>query len=113
MKKIIFNFFLILIFLLINISFSQAGVIAEGKITRISNISQNQDAFAIYVEGTGICSNQYIPFFIINFPNNSSSAYNRAYTNALLSFLTGAKVKIYNYNNDDCNGASYIELKEE
>ena len=111
MKKM----FLVVAVLLTIASSAQAGWIADGVVKKVANISSNEDEFSVIVEGTGICNDQYISFSLNNFPlddtgNFSKDAYDRAYKNSLASLMSGFKVRIYNYIDDSCLNATFIEI---
>jgi hypothetical protein len=88
-----------------------AGTIAEGRIVSVSNVAYNQDQFAIWVEGTGPCVSGSAPLILFK-PSAAANidAFKRAYATALLAFSLNKHVQIYNYENDQCDRASYIQI---
>jgi hypothetical protein len=70
----------------------------------------NQTKFAVAVSGgTGPCTGGVW----ITFPASAApdlEAHKRAYSAALVALTTAMKVTNYNYNDNNCAGASYIEV---
>ena len=109
MKKIIF-IFLALVYGDVN----ALGVLANNsKIETIANISSDNDGlYLTLVGGTGDCAGKTVFFKKENQPNESIEALNRAVSLAMLAFVSDMYVQIYNYDDDDCNGVSYIRVKK-
>lgn len=87
-----------------------AGEIVVGaQLIRITNTSSNTNAFSIMVSGgtLNLCGSSWI-----NFPASATDAesYKRAYAAALVALTTGAPIRVYNYQSNTCETASYIEL---
>ena len=89
-----------------------AGVIAQGKISTMSNTASNEDQFALWVTGTGPCVIGNAPLILFK-PSVAVNAqtFKRAYAAALLAFSLDKTVLIHNNNNDQCDGASYIQIQ--
>lgn len=89
---------------------SFAGYIANSvTITNIANTASNRSEFAIRTTGgTSLCDGQWIVFPALD--ASDTPAHQRAYANALLALTTGLKVNIYNYYDETCSRASFIEL---
>jgi hypothetical protein len=92
---------------------AKAGyLVQEAKVTRVANTSSNQAMFVVWVVGgTGTCAMTAGRW--IAFPLSSAvdaDVHKRAWSAALLALSSGMNVTIYNYANDDCYGASYIEI---
>ena len=89
---------------------ASAGYIASGAvITSIANTAGNQKNFSITVTGgTGPCSETVIVFPEVDAAD--AKAHQRAYAAALLAFTTGARVSIYNYLDEGCMRASFIQV---
>jgi len=112
---------IVICFIMLTITQAQAGsYIANGTVKEVSNVASNTPAFAIIVDGTGICAGQWIPFYPENFltENNTEEdkkdAYKRAYANALLAMTNeDLKVSVHNYTGSSCDGASYLSLYRE
>lgn len=91
---------------------ANAGYLVQnGTITRVYNTSNNQNAFAVNVQGgTGPCTST-----VIVFPLSAAAdadTHKRAYAAALMAFAMGLQVSIYNYTNDTCTIASYIDVSQ-
>lgn len=96
--------------LILSVSANAATLLVENaEVTRVTNSANNTDTFTIStVGGTGLCASTPI-----SFPAQSVShqeIHKRAFAIALAANATGKKVRIYNYVNQECNGAGYIEL---
>ena len=87
---------------------AQAGyVLTGGTLTSVTNTASNEPQFAIVANtGSGPCVGQWIHFPQDAAPDIDS----HAFAIALLAHTTGSKVTVYNYENDACNRAVYIEL---
>jgi len=86
-----------------------SDLVLDAVVTSVANTSSNEDKFTVWVSGgTGVCANTQI-----SFPKSkagSAEVFDRAYSAALTAFVSGTKVRIYNYTDDSCYGASYIRL---
>ncbi len=87
-------------------------LVSNATITHVVNTAGNYQVFAVQVAGgSGPCSNGATLW--ITFPLASAAdadAHRRAYAAAMTALVTGMHVSIYNYANDNCDGASYIDL---
>lgn|SRR5690606_23116595 len=85
------------------------NLVVNGRITKVTNTYFNEASFAITVVGG---SNNLCPG-VITFPLSAAAnadAHNRAYAAALLALTTGQPVRVYNYNGNSCDQASFIEI---
>lgn len=92
---------------------AQAGYIATGAtIIRVSSTNGNTASFQVMVAGgTGPCTSEsgtWVVFPLSAAPD--ADTHKRAYAAALLALTTGMPVVLYNYANDDCVGASYVDV---
>jgi hypothetical protein len=88
-------------------------LVSDATVTHVANTAGNTPAlFVVQVSGgTGPCANGATIW--ITFPLSAAAdadAYKRAYAAAMTALVTGMRVSIYNYANDNCDGASYIDL---
>lgn len=98
-----------------SLSFSVAGpaaagdLVMEARVAKITNTGSNGNTFGIKVSGgsLNLCGTGWI-----SFPASATDAdsHKRAYAAALLALSTGVPVRVHNYQNNDCDTASYIEL---
>ena len=89
-----------------------AGTLAVGTVVRISNISFDQDQFAVWIAGTGPCATadgSMLILFPVSAAKNADSL-KRAYANALTAYSLGKPVFVYNYVNSSCAAATFIEI---
>lgn len=88
---------------------AEAGFIAsESTITSIKNVTGNMPQFAVFVTGgTGPCLNTWVVFPVSAAPD--ADTHKRAYATAMMAIALGMHVIIYNYTDDSCLGASYID----
>lgn len=86
-------------------------LVMGGRIVRIANTGNNLDVFSIEVSGgsLNLCGSGWITFPVSASPN-SADIHKRAYAAALTALTTGMTVRVYNYHNNSCDSASYIEL---
>jgi len=91
-------------------STAHAGyLISNATISTVYNVSSNSNSFALAIAGgTGVCAGTLIVFPVTSAPD--ADTHKRAYAAALLAFAMGKTVTIYNYANDSCSGASYIQV---
>lgn len=89
---------------------AQGGyVLTGGTLTGVTNTASNAPQFGVIANGGGgPCVGQWILFPRDATPDVEN--YKRAFALAVLAHTTGSKVNIYNYENDACNRAVYIEL---
>ena len=90
---------------------AQAGdLVTNGRVVRIANTGNNQAVFSIEVSGgtQNLCAGGWITFPASAAADAATHA--RAYATALLAFSTGALVRVYNYQNNTCDTAAYLEL---
>jgi Family of unknown function (DUF5992) len=93
------------------ISFSaHAGYVIQGAtIVNVGSTNGNAAQFHVVVTGgAGPCVGQTILFHISNAPD--ADTHKRAYAAALLALAMGYRVNIYNYTDNNCAGASYIDI---
>jgi hypothetical protein len=84
-------------------------LVTTGTIQSISNTSGNNALFTItVVGGSGPCNGQNIAFLAWAAPD--ADTHKRAYALAMLAFATGKRINVYNYTNDACTTASYIDV---
>jgi hypothetical protein len=89
---------------------SAGDLVLSGRVVRIANTGNNQDVFSIEVAGgtQNLCSGVWI-----NFPVGAAAnpdTHKRAYATALTALTAGLLVRVYNYQGNSCDQASYIEL---
>jgi hypothetical protein len=85
-------------------------LVTGGRVVRIANTGNNLNVFSVEVAGgsQNLCSNVWITFPATAAPD--ADTYKRAYAAALVALTTGVLVRVYNYQNNSCDAASYIEL---
>lgn len=91
-------------------AFSNAGeLVRDTIIAEVSNTSSGGPDFSLRIEGgLGPCADQ-----LIKFPESkkaSDESNGQAFSIALAAFATGKKVRIHNFEDDDCFGASFIAI---
>ena len=91
-----------------------AGYIASNvTITAVSNTANNGQHFTIRTAGgSGVCAGQKITFPLADAgtASNNQEIHNRAFALALAAMLSGKHVSVYNYADDTCSHAAYIEI---
>ena len=96
---------------LIFTGFANAGeVVKDAEIVLVGNTANGQDDFFIRVQGgAGPCVDS-----LIKFPRSAAATrelHDRAYSLALAAFAMGnKKVRVFNFVDDSCATASYIEM---
>jgi len=88
--------------------YSGAGeLVRDAVITEVASSSGNKDVFYVKLKGgTGPCAGGSVLF-----PANKSQSeqsYNQAFSIALAVAMSGKKIRIHNYSNNDCHGANFI-----
>ncbi|MBU1619312.1 MAG: hypothetical protein KJ556_03375 [Gammaproteobacteria bacterium] len=89
--------------------------VLSGELTKNATVLEvanhatgNGKNFAIKIEGgTGPCSG-WVYFMEDKAP--SSATYNQAFSMALAALAGDKKVRIHNYTDDDCTGATFIAI---
>ena len=85
-------------------------LIRDAVIVEVANTYNGGADFAIRVEGgTGVCAGTG---FIV-FPESrkaSVASFNQAYASALAALASEKKVRIHNFLDDSCSGASFISI---
>ena len=90
---------------------AKAGdLVIGGRVVRVANTGNNASVFSVWVDGgsQNLCGSGWITF-----PASAVTdpeIHKRAYAAALLALTTGMPVRVYNYQGDSCDAASYIEL---
>ena len=92
---------------------AHAGYVTVGAtVTHVSSTNANTQSFVVQVVGgTGPCTNG--SGFEVVFPLTAApdaDTHKRAYAAALLALALGMHVSIYNYTDNNCLGASYIDV---
>ena len=93
---------------------AQAGYVAtDATVLRVSSTNGNTASFQVMVAGgTGPCTS--VSGIWVVFPLSAApdaDTHKRAYAAALLALATGMSVTLYNYTNDNCVLASYVDVK--
>lgn len=101
----------VIVFSFALIGVGKAGDLAiDASVTRVSNTSSNLQIFSVKVTGGSLnaCQNVWI-----SFPASATDveSQKRAYASALLALTTGLRVRVYNYEDNSCDSASYIEIR--
>jgi len=112
-KKALYRWMLFV--LIIMPSIASAGWLVSGaKISSISNIANDIDHFEVISDGsgTGTCENTPVFFKVENMPDQSKDALARAVALSSTAFAMDLYVYIYNYDDDSCDGASYIRVSK-
>jgi hypothetical protein len=91
---------------------ANAGLLASGAtISHLANTSNDSTTFALQlVGGSGPCTGGTIWIWFPVSAAADADAHKRAYATAMMAIATGLRVSIHNYTNDNCDGASYIEV---
>lgn len=92
---------------------AQAGYIVTGAtVIHVSSTNGNTTSFQVMVSGgTGPCTSvtgTWVVFPLAAAPD--ADTHKRTYAAALLALTTGMRVTLYNYADDNCVGASYVDL---
>ena len=87
-----------------------AGNLADQAIIKeVASSNGNGDVFYLRLGGgTGPCAN-----LSVDFPRSKSQSeqsYDQAFAIALAASMSGKRVQVYNYENDDCSGANFIRV---
>lgn len=78
----------------------------------VSSTNGNAASFQIMVSGgSGVCTSATGTWVV--FPLSAAAdveAHQRAYAAAMMALAIGMRVTLYNYANDNCVGASYVDV---
>ena len=89
-------------------------LIKDATIVEVSNTSSGGPDFAIILQGgTGVCASTTTA--LIKFPepaNQSDDSYKQAFSLALSALTTGMKVRVHNFADNSCAGASFIAVSK-
>lgn len=86
-------------------------LVTGGTIAHITNTSSNSQSFAIQIlSGTGPCvgASAWIVFPLSAAPD--ADTHKRAYAAVVTALATGMRVSVYNYTDDNCDRASYVQI---
>lgn len=91
-------------------SLAAGYIVSSATVTMLTSTASNLTAFVVATTGgTGSCTGgAQITFNQSDSPD--ADTFKRAYAALLMAFTTGAKVSIYNYQDNTCNHASYVQL---
>ena len=104
----------LIIFVLLTVFSGRAiagNLIENAVITKIASSSNgvSDDFFIAFSTGTGVCAaTKYVVFPRSLAP--SDHAFNRMYSTALAAFTAKKRIRVFAYNSDECNKASFIEI---
>jgi hypothetical protein len=92
---------------------AHAGQLVTGAtVLEVANTNTGDASFAVRIEGgSGICTGTS-PHWIV-FPDSrkaSSASYSQAFAIALAAIASEKKVRIHNFIDDSCAGASFISI---
>jgi hypothetical protein len=86
-------------------------LVRDASVIEVANTNNGDASFAVRVEGgTGVCAGTSV--FIV-FPESrkaSVASYNQAFAAALAALASNKKVRIHNFVDDSCSGASFISI---
>ena len=86
-------------------------LIRDATVTEVNNNSSNGADFSIRTAGgTGICTGELIAFPEVK--SQSEASTNQAFSIALAAFMSQKKVRVHNYDDDHCRGASFIAISD-
>jgi hypothetical protein len=91
-------------------SLSNAGELVKGAtILEVASSNGNQDVFWVrFSGGTGPCANASVDFPASK--SQSKESYNQSFSIALSAAATGSKIRVHNYEDDNCQGANFISV---
>ena len=86
------------------------GELVNGAtIEEVANTSSNTKVFFIRIKGgVGPCANKFMTFPASK--SQSPESYERAFSIALAATASGKRIRVHNYDDNDCNGASFISM---
>jgi len=94
-------------------SISNAGELVKGAtVLEVASSNSNRDVFWVRISGgVGPCAN-----ISVDFPANKSQSkesYNQSFSIALAAATTGKKIRVHNYEDNNCQGANFISIYSE
>lgn len=89
---------------------AEAGELISGAtILSVASASNNQEQFTITIlGGTGPCAGQNITFPVSTSP--SEMTWSTVFALAGSALKNGHTIKVYNYVNDDCSKATFLQV---
>ena len=104
MKKYIY-----ITLLLLGSASALAGELVNGAtVVEIANNNSGAEFVIKTSGGSGICTNTFITFPESRAP--SPTAHKHGIANAMLAFVAGKKVRVHNFIDNSCSGASFISV---
>jgi hypothetical protein len=103
--------FLHAVLLLAITSSIHAGELAKGQVEEVVNIIGSEKVFGVRLSesASGVCAGQWVRFKEANFGSNTES-YKFAFSMATAAVVSGKNVRIHNYTDNSCDGATFIGL---
>lgn len=91
-------------------SLSVAGDLAlDSRVLEVTSTSNNRDVFQVKLDGgRGPCANEYVTFHSAK--SQSEASYNQAFSIALAALMSGNRVRVHNYEDNECSGANFISI---
>ena len=103
------NLLLVLGLSFISLNAAAGEIAKDAIITKLGNSSDGSADFYIRITGgTGVCANS-----LIKFPESkqaSEASNNQAFSLALTAMTTGKKIRLANFQDNNCHGANFIEM---
>lgn len=89
---------------------TSAGELArDSRVVQVASSSNNRDVFSVELEGgRGPCSNRSVTFDAAK--SQSEASYNQAFSIALAALMSGNRVRVHNYDDNECSGANFISV---
>lgn len=90
-------------------------LITKATIVEIANTNNNGKDFAVFLENGSAnidCTGGSSRYRVV-FPESkmqSEASYNQVFSIALAAYVSGDKVRVHNFENNDCDGANFISI---
>ena len=102
---------------LFSMGLTAGELVNSATVVEVANTNYNSKDFAIFLEGgTGVCATS--GRYSIVFPEHkflttqSQESYNQAFSIALSAMATGGKVRIHNFEGNECDKANFIAVSK-
>ncbi|SFD42270.1 DUF5992 family protein [Pseudoalteromonas denitrificans] len=111
------KFFLVVFSSLISFSLMAGQLTSGAQVVELINTNNDTEDFAIFLKnGSGPCAiatpeGVYkIVFPKTSFANQSSESYGQAFSISLAAITSGLKVRVHNFDNNNCDQANFISI---
>lgn len=102
-----------LVFLTASIACNAGELVVDASILEVANTNTGDASFAVKIQGgTGVCAGSSVWIVFPEVRKASDASYNQAFAAALAALASDMKVRIHNFVDNSCGGATFISISK-